>query len=110
MGIRREDKNKWERRVPIIPEHIKDLKNKHNLETIIQPSPIRVFKEQEFIKAGAKIDENLSQTKVIFAVKEIPIQLFQPGKTYVFFSHILSGCNLVTSFYVAWACCDVDLL
>jgi alpha-aminoadipic semialdehyde synthase len=28
---------------------------------------------------------------VIFAVKEIPIQLFQPGKTYVFFSHVIKG-------------------
>jgi len=91
LGIRREDKNKWERRVPLIPEHIKDLKNKHDIKTVIQPSPIRVFKEKEFINAGAKIDEDLSQPNVIFAVKEIPIKLFKPGKTYIFFSHVIKG-------------------
>ena len=26
LGIRREDKNIWEKRVPIIPDHVKELK------------------------------------------------------------------------------------
>ena len=28
LGIRREDKNKWERRVPLTPQHLKELKEK----------------------------------------------------------------------------------
>jgi alpha-aminoadipic semialdehyde synthase len=91
LGIRREDKNKWERRVPIIPDHVKDLKEKHNIQTIIQPSPIRIFSDDEFKKAGAQINEDLTECPVIFAVKEIPIDFFQENHTYVFFLHIIKG-------------------
>jgi len=91
LGIRREDKNKWERRVPLTPEHIKELKKKHSIETIIQPSQIRVFIDRDFKSAGASINEDLSKTSVVFAIKEIPIHFFKPGKTYVFFSHTIKG-------------------
>ena len=43
IGIRREDKNIWERRVPIIPKHVRELKEKHNIETVIQS-----FKNKSF--------------------------------------------------------------
>ncbi|UCF49954.1 MAG: hypothetical protein JSU91_00295 [Thermoplasmatales archaeon] len=90
LGIRREDKNKWERRVPITPKHITELKNKHNIETIIQPSKIRIFTDDDYKKAGAQVKERIS-APVIFAVKEIPLDFFEPGKTYVFFSHTIKG-------------------
>ena len=91
IGIRREDKNKWERRVPITPEHINELKEKHDINTIVQPSDIRIFKDEEFKKAGAELNEDLSASNVVFAVKEIPNTFFQKNKTYVFFSHTIKG-------------------
>lgn len=91
LGIRREDKNKWERRVPIIPKHIRELKDKYCIETIIQPSPIRAFSKKDYKNAGAKINEDLSQVPVVFAIKEIPLDFFQPGKTYMFFAHVIKG-------------------
>jgi alpha-aminoadipic semialdehyde synthase len=90
LGIRREDKNKWEKRVPIIPEHIKELKEKYGIDTIIQPSPIRAFSDETYRKAYATVKEELSPN-VIFAIKEIPINFFQPNKTYLFFSHTIKG-------------------
>jgi alpha-aminoadipic semialdehyde synthase len=90
VGIRREDKNIWERRTPIIPEHIKELKEK-DIELFVQPSKIRVFKDEEYAEAGAKIQDELSNCDVIFAVKEIPIDFFEKNKTYVFFSHTTKG-------------------
>ena len=72
LGIRREDKNRWERRVPIIPEHVKKLKNKYDINTVIQPSNIRIFSDEEYKVAGASLNENLSSS-LIFAIKEIPI-------------------------------------
>ena len=61
FGIRREDKNKWERRVPIIPSHVKELKNNNNdIDIIVQPSKIRAFSDEEYIDYGAEIDEDLS--------------------------------------------------
>lgn len=91
LGIRREDKNKWERRAPIIPSHVKELKEKFNIETIVQPSDIRIFLNKSYKEAGAILDENLSKSSVIFAIKEIPIDFFEKGKTYIFFSHTIKG-------------------
>jgi saccharopine dehydrogenase (NAD+, L-lysine-forming) len=91
IGIRREDKNKWERRVPVTPEHVRELMQNHSIEVWLQPSPIRIFSDEEYLKVGAKIQEDLSPCSVVFAVKEIPLDFFQPHKTYVFFSHVIKG-------------------
>jgi saccharopine dehydrogenase (NAD+, L-lysine forming) len=91
IGIRREDKNEWERRVPLIPDDVRWLKEKHNIHTIVQPSKIRIFSDEEYRQAGAEISEDLSRAEIIYAVKEIPASLFQKNKTYVFFSHTIKG-------------------
>ncbi len=91
IGIRREDKNIWERRVPLIPEHLAKLKKEHGIDTIIQPFERRAFLESEFTEIGVKIQEDLSDAPVVFAVKEIPIPLLQNDKTYIFFSHTIKG-------------------
>ena len=91
IGIRREDKNKWERRVPLTPEHVRELIQDHSVEVWLQPSPIRIFSDEEYIQAGAKIQEDLSPCPVVFGVKEMPLVFFQPHNTYVFFSHVIKG-------------------
>lgn len=91
IGIRREDKNIWERRVPLIPDHVGELAKKHKIEFLVQPSDLRIFKEQEYEKAGAKIGEDLSVCKVVFAVKEMPNDFFRPAGIYIFFSHTIKG-------------------
>ncbi len=91
IGIRREDKNRWERRTPLIPAHVKELKEKYGIKTIVQPSALRVFSDREYEEAGAVIDEDLSAASVVLAVKEIPMEMFQKDKTYVFFSHTIKG-------------------
>ena len=91
IAIRREDKNIWEKRVPIIPEHIKLLAEKHGIETIIQPFPERTFADREFENAGAVLSEDISEPDVMFAVKEIPIEMIGQNKAYVFFSHTIKG-------------------
>lgn len=91
IGIRREDKNEWERRVPLVPGDVKELKEKYGIKTVVQPSKIRTFRDEEYENAGAEINENLSEAGVILAVKEIPRHLFEKNKTYVFFSHTIKG-------------------
>lgn len=91
IGIRREDKNKWEQRVPLIPDHVKDLQRKHDITTLIQPSKIRAFSDESYQRAEGIVTEDLSKASVIFAVKEIPLSFFQKNKTYVFFSHTVKG-------------------
>jgi saccharopine dehydrogenase (NAD+, L-lysine-forming) len=91
IGIRREDKSHWERRVPVTPDDATKLKKEHGVEVWVQPSPIRVFTEDQFTQAGAVVQEDLSPCSIIFAVKEIPVDFFEPEKTYVFFSHTIKG-------------------
>lgn len=91
IGIRREDKNPWEKRVPLIPSHVREIIQRFPLELWMQPSSIRIFTDQDFIMEGAIIEEDLSSCSVVFAVKEIPVDFFLPGKTYVFFSHTIKG-------------------
>jgi len=91
IGIRREDKNQWEARVPLIPDHIRDLRNRFAVEFFIQPSTIRAFSDEEFKNAGAVVQEDLSNCDIVFAVKEIPVEFFLPDKKYVFFSHTIKG-------------------
>lgn len=91
IGIRREDKNEWERRVPLIPGDVLELNEKYGIKTIIQPSKIRIFSDEEYRRAGAEVSEDLKAADVIFAVKEIPLQLLERGKTYLFFSHTIKG-------------------
>jgi alpha-aminoadipic semialdehyde synthase len=91
IGIRLEDKNEWERRTPLIPAHVKELKEKHGIEVLVQASPIRAFDQQEYTLAGAQMVAHLSECPVILAIKEIPQELFEPRKTYAFFSHTIKG-------------------
>jgi len=90
IGIRREDKNIWERRVPLIPIHIKDLISHHQLEIEVQSFEKRVFTDAEFLESGAKITDEIPNTDVILAVKEVPKHLIE-DKIYLFFSHTIKG-------------------
>jgi len=90
IGIRREDKNEWEARVPLIPNDVKKIVES-GIEVFLQPSPIRIFSDKEYIDAGATISEDLSTCSAVLAVKEIPINFIEKGKTYVFFSHTIKG-------------------
>lgn len=90
IGIRREDKNQWEARVPITPKDAGQL-IRAGIDVWLQPSSLRVFPDDTYRKVGATISEDLSPCPIILAVKEIPATFFEAGKTYVFFSHTIKG-------------------
>ena len=91
VGIRREDKNKFEARVPITPTDVAGIIKETGARFIIQPSEIRVFTDDEYRNAGAEIAEDISSCPIVFAVKEISAAYFIQGHTYIFFSHTVKG-------------------
>jgi alpha-aminoadipic semialdehyde synthase len=91
IGIRHEDKYKLERRAPLTPKHVARLVKQKKLDIIVQTSDKRIFTDDEYIAAGAKIAKDLKKCSVIFGVKEMPDSFFEPEKTYVFFSHVVKG-------------------
>lgn len=91
IGIRHEDKYAMERRAPLTPRHVKRLVDQKKLDIVVQSSEKRIFKDDEYRKAGALVKDSLESCDVILGVKEIPLDFFEPGKTYVFFSHVIKG-------------------
>ncbi len=72
IGIRYEDKYVMERRVPLVPAHLKKLIEEHGIEFYVETSAKRVFTDEEYEAAGATVTDDLSDCPVIFGVKEIP--------------------------------------
>ena len=91
IGIRREDKNQWERRVPLTPDDIAMLRHAHDLEFIVQPSTIRIFSDEQYATAGATISEDLAPADIVVAVKEIPLNELREKTVYLYFSHTIKG-------------------
>ena len=91
IGIRKEDKDPTERRVPLTPEQVKTLIAEHQVEVVVEPSSNRIFQDEEYRQAGAMISEDLADCNIIFGVKEIPKDRFLPEHTYCFFSHTIKG-------------------
>ncbi len=91
IGIRHEDKYVMERRAPLTPKHVDRLIRNKKLDFVVQTSEKRVFTDEEYIKAGAKISKDLKKCSVIFGVKEMPVSFFEEDKTYIFFSHVIKG-------------------
>ena len=77
-----------ENRTPLTPNQIQTLTNQFpNLQVFVQPSKKRCFKDEDYSKAGAKIKEDISNSDIIFGVKEVEISTLIENKTYLFFSH-----------------------
>ncbi len=91
IAIRKETKNQWERRTPLVPKDVKELIEKHNIEVLVEPSDLRIYTDEEYRKVGAAITNELCKAPIIFGVKEIPPKYLEPQKIYVFFSHVIKG-------------------
>ena len=77
-----------ENRAPFSPTQISNLLDKFsNLKIIVQPSKKRCFKDEDYLKAGAQISDDLRSADIIFGVKEVDISTLIKDKTYLFFSH-----------------------
>ncbi|XP_049430157.1 alpha-aminoadipic semialdehyde synthase, mitochondrial isoform X1 [Epinephelus fuscoguttatus] len=90
MAIRREDINPWERRAPLAPRHVKELTNA-GIKVLVQPSNRRAIHEKYYERAGAVIQEDLSEASLIIGVKRPPEEKVIPRKTYAFFSHTIKA-------------------
>lgn len=90
VAIRREDASIWERRAPLAPYHVERL-SKNGVRVLIQPSNRRAYPLQSYMRSGAEVKEDISEAQVILGVKQVPVDLLLPGKTYCFFSHTIKA-------------------
>jgi len=90
FGIIRERKNPPDRRVVLSPEACqKVLENHAKAEVIVEPSPIRVFKDKEYKDLELEVASKMDECDVLLGVKEVPIEALIPNKKYFFFSHTI---------------------
>lgn len=89
--IRAEDKNRWERRAPIVPADLAQILRETGAPAFVEKSDKRFFDERKYIDAGAAGCRGMHEGDVIFGVKEIPIEKILDNKVYLFFSHTIKG-------------------
>ena len=58
---------------------------KPQIRVLVQPSPRRVFADDEFAEVGAELTDDLSPANLILGVKQVPIKNLLPDRTYMFF-------------------------
>lgn len=90
IAIRREDNSVWERRAPLSPNHVAKLV-KEGVKVLVQVSNRRAYPEQAYVNAGAHVQEDISEASLVLGVKQVPIDLLEPHKTYCFFSHTIKA-------------------
>ncbi|RLN49072.1 hypothetical protein BBJ29_006864 [Phytophthora kernoviae] len=90
VGIVREVYNKWERRAPLTPSHVRELVQR-GVQVLVQPSTARVFSDEQYVRAGATLSEDLGLASVIVGVKQVPEPELLEDKTYLFFSHTIKA-------------------
>ncbi|MFN2238707.1 MAG: bifunctional lysine ketoglutarate reductase /saccharopine dehydrogenase family protein [Thermoanaerobaculia bacterium] len=91
IGIRKEDKNRWERRAPLTPDHVAELARMQKVEVVVQPSSRRAFHDLDYERSGAKLSLDLGDTSIILGVKEIPPERILDEKIYIIFPHVTKG-------------------
>ncbi len=89
IGIIREGKVPPDARVPMTPEQCAEAQVELPIRIVVQPSPIRCFKDKEYTKHGIRLQEDLSDCDVLLGVKEVPVAQLLADKTYMFFSHTM---------------------
>jgi len=91
IGIRQEDMYHWERRVPLVPQDLREISDEFGLAFRIQSSSKRAFSDDEYRAAGLDIAGTLSGCPIIIGLKEIPVDALERDTVYVFFSHTIKG-------------------
>ena len=88
IGLIREDKTPADNRVALTPAQCRWLhKNFPDIKVVAQHSDKRCFTDKEFEKGGVEVMEDISGCDVLLGIKEVPVDLLVPEKTYLFFSH-----------------------
>ena len=90
IAILREGKIPHDKRVCLTPSQCKQVINEFpEIELVVQPSSWRAFKDDEFIKEGITVKEEIDDCDILIGIKEVPAQDLLPGKKYMFFSHTI---------------------
>lgn len=88
IGLIREEKIPADNRVAFTPSQCKWIQNNcADIKIIVQHSEHRCFSDREYTMAGIEVREDISDCDILMGIKEVPVEMLIPGKTYFIFSH-----------------------
>jgi alanine dehydrogenase len=87
IGLIKEGKIPADNRVALTPSQCKWIQENKNISITVQISGIRCYADSEYKSAGIEVKEDVSDCDILFGIKEVPINMLIPGKTYFIFSH-----------------------
>jgi len=87
IGLIREGKIPADNRVALTPSQCRWLLKTGNCKIYVQPSAHRCYTDKEFEQSGVILQEDLSACNLLLGIKEVPVNMLLPEKTYMFFSH-----------------------
>ena len=88
IGLIREGKIPVDNRVALTPAQCKWIhRNVQGIRIVAQSSPDRCFSDREYQMSGTEVREDVSDCDILLGIKEVPVELLVPGKTYLIFSH-----------------------
>lgn len=87
FGIIKEGKVPQDNRVAFTPKQCKWLQQNKGITVLVQSSAHRCFTDEEYRQEGIEVVADVSSCDVLFGIKEIPVDMLIPEKTYFFFSH-----------------------
>lgn len=88
IGLIKEGKIPEDNRVALTPSQCKWIQNNFtDIKIIVQSSNSRCFSDKEYSAAGVEVKDELTLCDILLGIKEVPVEMLMPGKTYFFFSH-----------------------
>jgi NAD/NADP transhydrogenase alpha subunit len=87
IGLIREGKIPADNRVSLTPQQCKWVQENMPIIIKVQHCDTRCYKNVEYIEAGIEVKEDMSDCDILLGIKEVPVIMLIPGKTYLFFSH-----------------------
>ena len=90
IALIREGKVPPDKRVPFSPLQVEEILQEFpEVEVCCQHSEIRCFKDSEYAALDIPVKEDVSDCDILMGIKEVPVDLLIPEKTYLFFSHTI---------------------
>jgi len=87
IGLIREGKIQQDNRVALTPLQCKWVQENKDISITVQTSQIRCYTDAEYKNLGIEVKEDLSDCDILFGIKEVPLDMLIPEKTYFIFSH-----------------------
>ena len=88
IGLIKEGKIPSDNRVALTPAQCKWIQKKNDhVRIVVQASENRCFKDDEYVRAGIEVKDDISDCDILMGIKEVPLDMLIANKTYLFFSH-----------------------